>query len=197
VGSSFPIIARYKFKNAFKVTVVINSISSQQWKDKLPPVFRLTGQILVERKYPFNPNAAPSLHLSSVQPMREDMHLVAGGPSAGLSEQSSAPGLQIINGQITFSWDAPSGSGAEEYDVEWTYIDEFSALGYAITHTYGGPDGPFTIPDGAMDQLMRNNNQPPGSRLPSHLIQSVFLLPAVIFWPVSGPSPTRKALIYV
>src|SRR5882762_22302 len=53
-GKSYPVVARYRFKDAFKVTVVINSISSPEWKDKLPDVFRLKSQIVVERKYPFD-----------------------------------------------------------------------------------------------------------------------------------------------
>ncbi|MFX5734432.1 hypothetical protein ABTE21_20340, partial [Acinetobacter baumannii] len=45
-----------KFKNAYKVIVVVNSINSKEWGDKLPAIFRLKNQILIERSYPMDAN---------------------------------------------------------------------------------------------------------------------------------------------
>ena len=46
-GKSYVDVARYQFKNAFKVIVVINSINSPEWKDKLPDCFRLDRKSVV------------------------------------------------------------------------------------------------------------------------------------------------------
>ena len=63
-GKYYPVSTTYKFKDAFKVIVIVNSISSPEWGKDLPPVFRLSNQILIERKYPFDKSKAPPVMLS-------------------------------------------------------------------------------------------------------------------------------------
>jgi len=155
-GKHFPMIARYKFKNAFKVTVVINSISSPEWKDKLPAVFRLKNQILVERKYPFDGHGKGSLHIGLIQPIQQESQLLARGPQAIAPFQAPSP-LQVVNGQLPISWDPAQFAGAEEYDLEWTYIDALSSRGVAIQNSYGGQQGPLDIPDDIVGQWMMHD----------------------------------------
>ncbi len=154
-GKSYPLVARYKFKDAFKVTVVVNSISSPEWKDKLPDVFRLKNQVLVERKYPFDPGTKGQLHLGEAQfPGRSDQ-LAISGPQA---PQQMSYGLQAVDGKLPISWNVSEFGGAEEYDVEWTYIDKLSGRGLAIQNNYGGQQGPLDIPDGTVEQWMVHDN---------------------------------------
>lgn len=40
-GKFYPLYDRYSFKNAYKVTVVVNSITSPEWGEDLPAVFRI------------------------------------------------------------------------------------------------------------------------------------------------------------
>lgn len=151
-GKSYIDVARYQLKNAFKVTVVINSINSPEWKDKLPDCFRLKSQILVERKYPFDPQAKGKLHLGAFQPMDPKNLLASSGPNSP-AETPPTDALQPVNGQLPISWNSADFSGAEEYDIEWTYVDMQSARGQAILTTYGG-QGPFAIPENVEAQWM-------------------------------------------
>jgi RHS repeat-associated protein len=156
-GKSYRNIDHYRFKNAFKVIVVINSISSPQWQDKLPAVFRLTSQIMVERKYPFDRSKNGTLHLGEVQPPVPVQGLLAGGPGTATWQPYIDP-LQIVDGKLPITWTVSEFGGAEDYDLEWTYIDDLSATGRAIQSTYGGPSGPFDIPDETFKQWMANDN---------------------------------------
>src|SRR5258708_29523849 len=141
-GKSYPVIACYRLKDAFKVMVVINSISSPEWKDQLPDVFRLKGQILVNRKYPFGAEKNGKLHLGIVDPLLPTESLVASGPSAPPVPVIGV--LQIVNGVLPVSWNAGDFGGAEAYDIEWNYIDGLSGRGLFIAQN-NPPSGPFNI----------------------------------------------------
>lgn len=148
-GSTFPSNAFYKFKNAFKVVVVINSITSQEWGEEIPAAFRLKNQILVERKYPFSPAVKGGIHLAT-----------SDGSSDGFSEGSGMMAQRMAVGktekQLTVSWDATDFDNAEEYDVEWTYIDGASTTAADILATYTSA-GVINIPDEIMAGWMRYN----------------------------------------
>jgi RHS repeat-associated protein len=167
-GRSFPVISRYRFKDAFKVTVVVNSISSPEWKDKLPDVFRLKAQILVDRKYPFDRGKNGTLHLGAYQPPSPAAQpgfpmegLVAAGPlvsgpvpsGPAVSPTDPIIGLQVADGSLSISWGTGAFSGEEDYDVEWTYIDAQSGHGqYIKSHLTAG--GSILIPDDTEDSWM-------------------------------------------
>ncbi len=155
-GKPYADIAHYRFKNAFKVIVVINSMSSPQWKNNIPDCFRLKAQIQVERKYPFDPHGNGKLHLGAYQPL--DMQgsvALQGGPLAG-DPNGGAVDVNGINGQLAISWTAGDFTGAEEFDLEWTFVDTLSTWGQAIGSLYGG-QGPFSIPENAEQQWMWHN----------------------------------------
>jgi RHS repeat-associated protein len=160
-GKSYPLVARYRFKDAFKVTVVINSISSPEWKDKLPDVFRLKSQILVERKYPFDEGQNGSLHLGTIGPLLSTDGSVAGGPVAKLVSDGpvampAAGGLQVVNGALPISWNPAEFTGAEEFDIEWTFIDALSGTGLSIGNG-NPPGGPYTLSASDEEAWMNNN----------------------------------------
>lgn len=163
-GKFYPIESKYKFKNAYKVTVVVNSIESKEWGDKLPAVFRIKNEILVERKYNFDPVPKAPVLLQS--------HTDAGG--AGINdamafaddkfftnppqqENALQFNLQTIDNKMSISW-PNSGSTYDEYDIEWTYVDKQSNRGNQITTTYGGTSGTISIPQNIEEGWMRNDN---------------------------------------
>ncbi|MBL7740729.1 MAG: hypothetical protein JNK14_16035 [Chitinophagaceae bacterium] len=143
-GKFYPVYDRYAFKNAFKVTVVVNSIASQEWGNELPAIFRIKNQIQVRRKYPFSREVNAKLGLSMPD----------------ISSSSSAyrinPGTPVDN-HLTISWDPndftnySNGFGTpEEYDLEWTYIDNRSERSIPFT------DG--TVTAAQAEQFMRFDN---------------------------------------
>jgi len=163
-GAYYPTISRYRFKNAFKVTVVINSISSPEWKDKLPDVFRLRGQIVVERKYPFDKDNNGTLHLGALRPLGLDPAmsgepwagaLAFGGPVFGgplPPNPIDNVTLALVGEKMDISWAVSNFTGGEEYDVEWTYIDKESNRGQYIAAMEAA--GPVQIPDATIDGWM-------------------------------------------
>jgi RHS repeat-associated protein len=137
-GAFYPADAHYKFKNAFKVVVVVNSITSQEWGNDIPAIFRVKNQILVERKYPFNPNATGSL-LTAFQSSDENN-------SNSLFQSFMVTNISTQNNsnQLFISWNPQDFGNPEEYDIEWTLIDRLSTNGSAIASTYGnGASLPF------------------------------------------------------
>ncbi|WP_126243474.1 RHS repeat-associated core domain-containing protein [Chitinophaga rhizosphaerae] len=96
----------YRFQNGHKVKITVNSISSAELGAVLPEIFTLTSQVFVDRSYIRDANAAPV------------------GVFAAESGQ--------VN-RVLLNWTAPPG--AEHYDLEWTFIDETSALGTLLQNT--------------------------------------------------------------
>jgi len=110
-GSYYPATGLYKFKNAFKVIVVVNSITSQEWGENIPAIFRLKNQINVKRKYPFTPVVNGGLHLSATSEVNS-----GGGMMAMMMMVNTST---TNNGnQLTIGWTSTNFPNAEEYDVE-------------------------------------------------------------------------------
>lgn len=149
-GSSFPSNAFYKFKNAFKVVVVINSITSQEWGQDIPAAFRLKNQILVERKYPFSPEVTGGLRLSSIDTEGD-------GNNSGGGMMAQRVAVNKTAKQLKLSWLPGDLSNGEEFDVEWTYIDGASFMATQIREAYTTADV-INIPGEVMAGWMRNNN---------------------------------------
>ena len=149
-GAFYPADAHYKFKNAFKVVVVVNSITSQEWGNDIPAIFRLKNQILVERKYPFDPNVngALSIALQNGEQATGNQLMRAFSVSTNVVAQSN-------NSQLFISWLPTVFGNPEEYDIEWTFIDALSANGDLIKNTYG--DG-TTLPKEKAEEWMKNDN---------------------------------------
>ncbi len=163
-GRYLPVNDRYLFKNAFKVIVIVNSITSPEFGDKIPTVFRIKNNILVSRKYPFNPQVSFPVNVqltgddggnSNDQPSATARNTSNTGDASGTNTSS----IVNPNGhrQADIQWS--SIPGAEEYDVEWTYVDRFSERGVEIINIGGGGlTGPFNIPDNKVADYMRFDN---------------------------------------
>jgi len=150
-GSYYPVDASYRFKNAYRVTVVVNSITSEQWGKNIPGIFRIRNQIFVKRKYPFTRDGGGRLRLQ----VQEQQPQVS-GKSASMMRVAAA--LNPADQKLDITWDPLDFPGAEEYDLEWTYIDKLSEEGMLIDGSYGGVSGPYTIPTGTIEQWMRFNS---------------------------------------
>lgn len=155
-GKFYPVFDRYTFKNAFKVTVVVNSIESPEWGNQLPAIFCLKNQIVIQRKYPFLPFVKGVLQFNTTQDFTT---------------------TQVVNNQLHISWNTADFPGAEEYDVEWTFVDVLSERGREIIYsTVGSPptvppyNGPFNNTDAKVEEWMRYDNSRVTVKASSYII---------------------------
>jgi len=101
-GKPYKGIAMYKFAGAHKFKIKILNITSPQLSPILP-IFRLKGQIIVDRQYTFSDNSTDVTRYS------------------------------IVNGnQLQLQWTPSNYPGAEQFDVEYTHIDGASATAQSI-----------------------------------------------------------------
>ncbi|MEQ1676014.1 MAG: DUF6443 domain-containing protein, partial [Chitinophagaceae bacterium] len=107
-GKPYKGIALYKFRNAHKFKVKIISITSPQLSP-IPAIFRVKGQIIVNRKYNWNDNS------------------------------SDVTRFTVLNGnQLKLEWTPSLYPGAEMFDLEYTYIDRNSQMAASIgSYTFG------------------------------------------------------------
>lgn len=108
-GKPYKGIALYKFKNAHKFKVKILSITSAEL-NPIPAIFRVKGQIIINRKYNFNDNSTDVTRYS------------------------------VANGnQLKLEWTPSLYPGAEMFDLEYTFIDKSSQIAVSInTYASGG-----------------------------------------------------------
>ncbi|HET6994119.1 MAG TPA: DUF6443 domain-containing protein, partial [Chitinophagaceae bacterium] len=140
-GSHYPVSNSYRFKNAFKVTVIVDSIYSKEWGSKLPDIFEVRNQILVSRVYPFSPQ-------------------ISGHFSVGLQNETGQNNRVQLDGsgrKIAIDWNSSIYTGATQVDLEWTYIDKMSNRGTQVA-TYAAGGGYFDIPQSKLEEWMRYDN---------------------------------------
>ena len=145
-GKFYPLYDRYTFKNAYKVTVIVNSITSPEWGEELPAVFRIKNQILVQRKYPFTQQVKAGFSIE------EKLSVPENTGTSGINRNAS---IQPLGSKLEISWNPADFPGAEEYDVEWTYIDALSDRG-VLLNSQGL--GPYNIPDATVAGWLKNDN---------------------------------------
>lgn len=150
-GAISKLIDRFKFSDGHKVKIIVNSIESPEWKDSIPPVFRIHNQIVVKRLYPFNQSAKPAVTMNLLFPKLDYIG----------SSVFSFYGFSVLgnNSQVLISWQEsdlvgtiPSGwdDDAEEYDLEWTYVDAYDESNTLFTQ----PNPPSSQ---ELETLMQNN----------------------------------------
>ena len=101
-GKPYKGIAMYKFKGYHKFKVRINSISSAEL-GTIPAIFRLKGQVIVDRKYNFVDYSTDIIRYSKVN-----------------------------TNQLNLEWTPSNYPGAEMFDLEYTHIDFSSEIGSII-----------------------------------------------------------------
>jgi RHS repeat-associated protein len=96
-GSGYKGVASYKFNGSRKFMLRIKGISSAEMVP-IKPIFKLRGQIQINRKYLFNPVATDTMRFSK------------------------------NGNQLRVFWQPSQYKGGEEFDLEYTYIDKESAI---------------------------------------------------------------------
>ncbi len=130
----------YHFKNAHRFKVTVKSISSPELGDKLPSVFTLNAQVFVDRRYLPADNEKPEpVKVSTPLPQMQ----------AKMTGFSVVPMGSVTNLAANVDWGYVTG--AEEYDLEWTFIDATSTNGGIITSAGSG------ITAAQVEPMFRNN----------------------------------------
>ncbi|NSL88113.1 hypothetical protein ECE50_014795 [Chitinophaga sp. Mgbs1] len=114
-GAVYQEAAQYDFKNAYKVKITINDISSKELKE-LPAAFILSAQVVVNRDY-----------LPEKKKSTANRAFAAGAAADQVPMAGAAP--PAAPKDVTVSWDPESPFN---YDFEWTFIDEESDNGRKI-----------------------------------------------------------------
>ena len=127
-GKPYKGIALYKFTGAHKYKIKILSITSPQLSP-IPAIFRLKGQIIVDRQYTFNDNSTDVTRYS------------------------------IVNGnQLKLDWTPSAYPGAEQFDLEYTHIDGASLIAASIRN-YSGSGGYTVPADSLTKWFANNNTR--------------------------------------
>jgi RHS repeat-associated protein len=113
--------AIYNFNNAYRVKITINDISSKELGSDLPPIFTLTGHVVVDRQY----TAALNPIVPTVFFVKADQAAEGG---------ALARGVEQTDYEVSINWTKQPPEA--EYDLEWTFIDEESEWG-EILELYG------------------------------------------------------------
>lgn len=149
-GSKHQGIAYYKFKDAHYVTVKINKITSKEWGNKIPQVFRVKNEIFVERSYTVNTKIAATT-VTGFNPNQKTT-------SAPVNMRSASMGFSLNSADVPgelyeANWDVmdPALQGFSQYDFEWTFYDYKSVVGDKVTNST------FVFSDNNLSELFRNN----------------------------------------
>ncbi|PJJ79983.1 RHS repeat-associated core domain-containing protein [Mucilaginibacter auburnensis] len=126
-GTTYNAISSYVFNNAFRVDVEVLSITSSTYPtfNDIPWVLKVSADITVDRIYPFSGSKPIAI---------------------------TAPD-EILTGAKTFDLEWAFEIGDEEFDVEWTTIDENSPFSVTIA----GMQSNAVVSAEEMDKLFRNN----------------------------------------
>tara|TARA_R110000782_G_scaffold1246_2_gene4934 strand:- start:679 stop:9159 length:8481 start_codon:yes stop_codon:yes gene_type:complete len=101
-GVSSTDIATYYFSDVHKMTITLTSITTNLLGNAVPDGVMLEGEIDLERYYNFDHTAPPTI-------------------SHNITDVDAS-----IDRTMQFVW--PVVPGAEEYDLEWTFIDDYNSL---------------------------------------------------------------------
>jgi len=124
-GAAYQAAATYRFMNGYRVKITVNDISSAELGSSLPAAFSLAGQVVIERSYD----------------IPEESTIVPVATITGVN--TNAP----RNASLTWN----KITGAEEYDLEWTFIDELSDNGRTLVRLGTG------VPADTLAIMFRNN----------------------------------------
>lgn len=137
-GKPYKGIAMYKFAGSHKYKVKILGLTSPQLSP-IPGIFRLKGQIIVSRQYKFQDNSTDITTFAKVN-----------------------------GNQLQLSWIPGNYPGAEQFDLEYTFIDSSSQVGASIrTYNTGGY---YYVPADSLDKWFRNNNSRISTASSSYLL---------------------------
>jgi RHS repeat-associated protein len=125
-GKPYKGVALYKFNSYHKFRVRINSVTSAELSP-IPAIFRLKGQIIINRKYNFADNSTDITRYS------------------------------IVNtSQLQLEWTPSNYPGAEMFDLEYTQIDYSSQIAASI-RSYPISGGLYAVPADSLNKWFKNN----------------------------------------
>jgi RHS repeat-associated protein len=125
-GAQYKGMADVKFEGAYKVEAEVISVTPTGITTS-KPVFMLTNRLIVTRQYNFN------------------------AATTDITKYFTADGKKL-----RISWEPTDYPGAEEFDLEYTYIDELSEAGQEIKdeQNLGNP----TVSQTLLEQCFKNNS---------------------------------------
>ncbi|HEY0679882.1 MAG TPA: polymorphic toxin-type HINT domain-containing protein [Chitinophagaceae bacterium] len=111
-GVSYKAKDVFSFSNGYWVKVTIKEVTCKEIGDELPPVIQLSNQILIDRKYQFKPELQIQ-YSGTIDPG------LAKNGIEGSAEKFGNGSLSTHHLALTWT----PISGAEEYDIEWTFME--------------------------------------------------------------------------
>lgn len=126
-GTTYKGMDSYTFSGAYRVVLTVMNVSSPEVSvANLPASFQLSAAITVNRKYRFDPTAVVGL-----------TRLTGGGVPAN---------------RLSLFWSPVDG--AEEFDVEWTTVNNGNGYWHTIDNAYHGS----AMDDATLNSVFRNNS---------------------------------------
>jgi hypothetical protein len=118
-GATYKAKDVYSFSNGYWVKITVNSISSPELGENIPPVLQLTSQVVIDRDYVYHPEKGIEFSGTFSGASSED----AGGDNGKMmmSALSVTNGSTINNNFLNLAWASIPGA---EYDIEWAVFDE-------------------------------------------------------------------------
>jgi RHS repeat-associated protein len=127
-GAPYKGIAYYKFIDAHKYKVTINSITSTELGTNLPAIFIVKGATIVsDRKY--------------------NLQLLPGAQSQ----------YEQVGNDVIISFNPADFPGAEMYDIEYTFIDEHSLWAERLRTAFNTGGDIYQVPADTLKKWFRNN----------------------------------------
>lgn len=175
VGSSFNAIAHYRFNGGHRVKITVRSIESKELGKDLLPIFRIKNEIFINRSYTVNPSA-PSPNLTAIEP---SAIISRAAPSSTMFQFSPLHANDVPGQTLLLAWETAPFTGYTEYDLEWTFYDNYSEVVKGITA------GTFLINDANLAELFKNNSTRITTGQSSYLLNLLYY-DGYIFYRVRG-----------
>ncbi|WP_436489806.1 RHS repeat domain-containing protein [Chitinophaga sp. ARDCPP14] len=138
----------YSFTNGYKVKLTVNDITSKELGTDLPAIFSLKGDVIVDRQY--TSNKEEELSMTAFFKSGETATAPKKQAKAAMAPMGATPNTPPLTGIINVNWNEIIPG--QEYDLEWTYIDDESTNGQFITANRS------SITDAQLEAMFRNNS---------------------------------------
>ncbi|MRG44747.1 hypothetical protein GFS24_06460 [Chitinophaga sp. SYP-B3965] len=119
-GAIYQAEKAHYFKNGHRVKITVNDITSAELGDELPPAFKLTNKIFIDRQYDRDPNVTET-NSPFIIPTPAKTTNNGALRSVAFDDPVESGGKVLVGWLV----DEPS----EHYDLDWTFIDEESNFG--------------------------------------------------------------------
>ncbi|SEW52800.1 RHS repeat-associated core domain-containing protein [Chitinophaga arvensicola] len=138
----------YSFTNAYKVKLTVNDITSKELGTDLPAIFSLKGEVIVDRQY--TSNKEEELSMTAFFKSGEPGAVPGKQGKAGMMPMGATANTPPLTGMVNVNWNEIIPGN--EYDLEWTYIDEESVNGRFLAANRS------SITDAQLEEMFRNNS---------------------------------------